>query len=106
MTDKTTQNAFHILRIKAGQHDDFDIEEWRTLEEFIIREAKLPTTFTFVTLHDIDNRTITINVYHIMTMRRCGNDKYTEIKLVNGHIVNVKATPFDVRMYINEESSE
>jgi len=33
--------AFHVLRIKAGRHDDYKHEEWVDLEQYIMRLEKL-----------------------------------------------------------------
>ncbi len=44
MVDRATKHAFHRLRIKAGHHDDFDIEEWRDLEQHIMDHVADTTT--------------------------------------------------------------
>jgi len=59
--------------------------------------------FTFITLHNLENEEIQVNAYHIMTMEFMANDsrKYTEIRLVNGEILNVKSTPSEIRTLIS-----
>ena len=60
--------------------------------------------FIFLRLINLEDEVVSVNVYHIMTMKAEVDAKereYTEITLVNGEILNVLTSPQNIRSSIS-----